>query len=150
MGILGVILGSLGKSKKLQKISKRLSKELTIEELMNFEDYVQKDEIALNELVDLCESDLNIRVISNNYNIGRDRLKEIYRMLNNPSTYNWDNGTWVSGHHIPSSSIAYCGTLDFILRNQEKLFNGTSDEKTYICERLYKYFSNGETGFIEN
>jgi hypothetical protein len=149
IGILKKIIGSMKKSKKLQKLSITLGK-ATLEDILNFESYMNKNNEALEELVDLCESDLNNRVILNNYKIDREQLKEIFRILNNPETYNGENGDWVAGHHVPSSTIVYYGTLDFAFKNKEKLFNGTSEEKAYICERLYKYFKNGEVGFIKN
>jgi len=139
MGIISTIIGSYRKSKRLQKISKKLGKKLSMQELMDIATYAKNNETALEELVDLCESDLNVRAITNNYNIGRDDLKELYRLLNNPGIYSWNNGNWVAGHHVPSSSIVFSGTLDFILRNHEKLLNGSTKEQAYICERVQKW-----------
>ena len=54
-------------------------------------------------------------------------------------------GFFTRGHWIPASSLAFSQTLEFVLRHK----GDDHDKFRKVCARLWQYFSNNETGDIE-
>ncbi|MFH0964567.1 MAG: hypothetical protein V2A58_11235 [Planctomycetota bacterium] len=54
-------------------------------------------------------------------------------------------GVFAKGHWIPASSLAYGQTLEYVLRHKED----DHDRFRKVCYRLRQYFSENETGEIE-
>jgi len=54
-------------------------------------------------------------------------------------------GMFKRGHWIPASSLVYAQTLDFVLRHKDD----DDDKFGNVCGRLWQYFSDNETGEIE-
>jgi hypothetical protein len=54
-------------------------------------------------------------------------------------------GIFTKGHWIPASSLAYGQTLSFVLKHK----NDDHEKFRNICSRLWQYFSQNETGEIQ-
>lgn len=132
---------SFSKSMKLRKISKNLETPITdLESLMS-----DKKDIALEELLDLCESDPNVRYVMDRHSASRDILKEIYHNLCAAGA-----GQWVSGHYVAASALCYAAPLDYLLSNWRNLIKeGSESFPTIPAFRVIKYFEDGETGEIQ-
>jgi len=146
MGVFSAIFSSIKKSKKLSEISKVLGKQMTTSEIMD--SLLSRDDDSMGkaeeQLFDLIESDQNLKNIMIKYKADRKTLKEIYNMMNAIGA-----GQWVNGHYVSVSSLAFGGTLDYLLRNKEK-FLTSYDDKMNMCYRLITYFQKNETGFISD
>jgi hypothetical protein len=132
---------SFSKSRKLRKISKNLASPITdFKSLMS-----NKKDKALAELLDLCESDPNVRYVMDRHNASRDVLEEIYHILCAVGA-----GQWVSGHYVAASALCYGATLDYLLSKWANLIKeGSKSFPTPPAFRVIKYFEDGETGGIQ-
>lgn len=136
---------SIEKSRKLCNISKVLGKSINITDLLSsLHGGDDSKERAEEELYNLCESDTNLRIVMQKYEANRETLKEIFRILNYVGA-----GQWTKGHFVSVSSLAFVGTLDYLLRNKEKLLTSYND-KIEISYRLITYFEKGEMGYIKD
>lgn len=133
---------ALSKLTKLDKISKNLSSSSTsADDLFN-----NNKGQALEQLLDLCESDPDICKIMSNHNISREHLKMLYVNLNM-----FGAGQWVGNDYVSASTICHWQTLDYLLRKSEK-----SDDQIYIVNpeetvyRIMKYFEEEEIGQIKD
>lgn len=131
---------SLSKSKKLRKISKILATPVTdFQSLMSDE-----SDRALEELMDLCESDPNVRAVMERHGASRDILSQIYNLLCAAGA-----GQWIKGHYVAASALCYAGPLDYLLREWIDLIKQGADSfDTTPVYRIIQYFENGEVGQI--
>ena len=112
MGLFSAFSQSFKKSKKLRQL------QLTIappdDDLLSpggFERMLKagkKKNEAIEEFLDLCQSDEGVAKVMEEYKIARSDLKEIYRSLEINGL-----GQWVKGHYAPLSTIAYFEPLLF-------------------------------------
>lgn len=55
-------------------------------------------------------------------------------------------GIYKKGHWVPASTLAFGQTLEYLLKSKDT----GQDEFKKICYRLWQYFSENETGEIED
>jgi hypothetical protein len=92
------------------------------------------------ELFALLRDDPVTNAILLEHNISDSDLKELYDNLVRHGA-----GIFTKGHWIPASALAYGQTLGFLLKHR-----GDGDGQfREVCSRLWHYFSNNETGEIE-
>lgn len=98
-----------------------------------------KQEKALEELLDLCEQDKTLKGIMDANNATREDLKKIYHEIE-------DNGAgqWTRGHYVAASALAFGTTLDFCLNAKDK---GLAERE--IAFTLLDYYENNRVGKID-
>jgi len=138
--MIKITIYSFKKSIRLKKISNILGKHKTSKNFEELFKNMDKYEKALEELLDLCESDIYLINTMRKYNANRETLKRAYRKL-----LKMGCGQWKRGHYIPASSLIYSQTLDYLLKNIDK----EGDDFVRVGWRLLKYFEYGEIGKIE-
>jgi len=84
--------------------------------------------------------DPNLKLIMQKYEADKETLKEIFNAIR------FCAGQWVKGSYVATYSLAFGGTLDYLLRNRKKV--ESDDGIMEVCERLITYYKKGETGFI--
>ncbi len=70
---------------------------------------------ALEEFLDLCESDDGVKQVMNIEHISRSDLKQLYVRLSAAGL-----GQWIKGHHAALSTIAYVEPLQYAVRAQKR------------------------------
>ena len=137
--MIKAIIYSFKKSRRLRKISKIIGlvpefgkpsnsmKYFTIEK-------IKKEEKALEELLKLCESDPYLTKVMEKYKADKEILRKAYEKLIMAGA-----GQWKRGHFVPASSLVYCQTLDYLLRNIDK----EDKDFSFVAWRLLKYFEKG-------
>ncbi len=90
---------------------------------------------ALEDLLDLCESEPAIVEILTRRGSHRDQLFEIYQILLSTGA-----GQWEGGHWVPASALATPATLDFVLEQKGTL------PWEHIAVLLLEYFERNESG----
>ena len=138
------IIYSFRKSFRLKKISNILGTAANLNH-SEFIEYLsaknsEKQEKAMEELLNLCESDIYTRKLMKRYNADRETLKRAYEKL-----IMVGGGQWKRGHYVPASSLVYNQTLDYLLKNIDKV----EDEFRHVVWRLLKYFEKRKIGKIE-
>ena len=131
------IIRSLRKQMKLRRISRVLG---ALFDAARWVDELgsggtsEKDR-ALEDLLDLCESDFQLRQIMDAHGANRETLSELYWMLIANGA-----GQWAGGHFVAASALAYGFPLLFLLQNA-----GTLHWRR-ICVLLIEYFERNEVG----
>ena len=139
------LIKSLLKSWKLSRISKRLGKIRSSNEILasamrqTVEGGQSEKEKDATRLLDLVESDSDLCLILQRYGATRKVLERLYSELCVVGA-----GQWAGGHFVAASSLAFGPTLDYLLRSAQAGvdFRG-------VAYRLIVYFKSGETGIIE-
>jgi hypothetical protein len=98
-----------------------------------------KKDHAIEELLDLCESDSILRQTMDTYRADREILYRFYSMLIANGA-----GQWVGGHFVAVSALAYGFPLLFLLENAETL------PWSRICILLIEYFERNEVGPVSS
>ena len=121
MGLFGNLTRSLKKSRKLRKLQLEIAppKEAIEDIVGDFWDSLRsgnnrKDQ-ALEEFLDLCESDDSVAMVMKKHNLDRDDLKGIYTELLGVGL-----GQWIKGHYVALSTIAYNETLYYYVESKRK------------------------------
>ena len=70
---------------------------------------------ALEEFLDLCESDEGVQQVMRIEGLSRSDLKQLYVRLSAAGL-----GQWIKGHHAALSSIAYVEPLQYAVRAQKR------------------------------
>ncbi len=121
MGLFSSLTGSLKKSKKLQKLQKQISPpnqsaEDLISELSNLSKHgTSREDQALEEYLDLCESDEGVAKVIGQYNLCRDDLKLIHTKLTTAGL-----GQYIKGHYAALSTIAYYEPLLYYVESERR------------------------------
>ena len=121
MGLFSSLAGSFKKSKKLQKLQKQISPpgqsagDLVSDFKQSLASGTSRRDQALEEFLDLCESDEGVSKVMHQYNLSRDDLKNIYIRLNTAGL-----GQYIKGHHAALSSIAYYEPLLYIVESEKR------------------------------
>jgi len=128
------VFRSLTKQWKLRRISRALGAPLpkTIQDLAS---HARKRERALDQLLDLCESDPGRWQIMQAHNADRETLHALYLELVANGA-----GQWEGGHFVPVSALAYDFPFLFLLQNVGKL------PASRICLLLLEYFERNDVG----
>ena len=137
MGLFGNLARSFKKSSKLRKLQLEIAppQQTTEDAVKGFLESVRtgdnRKEKALEEFLDLCESDDSVAMVMKNYNLDRDDLKGIYSELVVVGL-----GQWIKGHYAALSSIAYYEPLLYYTESKRK---GSSIYE--IANGLIEYWS---------
>lgn len=119
MGLISTLVGSFKKSKKLQKLQRQISPPgqsvlgLVSDFRQSLSNEVDPKDQALEEFLDLCESDEGVLKVVNEFKLTRIDLKRIYIRLNAAGL-----GQYIKGHHVALSSIAYYEPLRYIVESE--------------------------------
>jgi hypothetical protein len=135
MGWLMDIRRSLTKRGRLKRISKILGR---VEDFEQFVGHVhwQEDgyERAIQNLLDLCETDKVLGQILRDYGVDRGSLWDLYTQLAANGA-----GQWVRGHYVAASALASEQTLTYCLEERRK---GTPIR--HIAFELVECFHRGD------
>ena len=121
MGLFSSLTGSLKKSKKLQKLQKQISPpnqstEDLISELSEVIKHgTSREDQALEEYLNLCESDEGVAKVIGQYNLSRDDLKLIHTKLTTAGL-----GQYIKGHYAALSTIAYYEPLLYYVTSERR------------------------------
>lgn len=137
--MLGVILQSLKKSKRLREISSRLapSENWMGQVSQGTCDHTRTDR-AKEDLFDLCESEPDLRTVLQKHGANRDTLDEIYTNLIKIGA-----GQYVRGHFVAASSLAFGFTLDYVIAHKD------DDSFDVVAYNLILYFQENKQGPVE-
>ncbi|UCC49122.1 MAG: hypothetical protein JSV41_02775 [Gemmatimonadota bacterium] len=134
------LLRSLSKSFKLRKICKVLGEPLWSRGfgVQSIVEGSRRRDAALEELLDLAESDPAVRLVMEQHAANRNTLKEAYRLLCVAGA-----DQWVKGHYVAACTLVYGPTLDYVLR---KLAPGAPQREDLqeAAHRLIQYFKGGK------
>ena len=117
------IWSSLKKSWKIRQLSKQLAPSNSMDESIkqsilalrgNNEEDIKKER-AKGELFDFIEKDPDLAGVLIKHRANRATLEQIYAYLKCSASL------WARGHYIPVSALCFGATLDYILKNQEKI-----------------------------
>lgn len=130
---------SLRKSLKLRRLSKILGRELDYKTfLKELKDNERTD--ALEDLLDLCESDNAVREIMKAYGTSRETLRDLYWQLMLGGA-----GQWQRGHFVAASALVFDQTLSYCLEAMSRGVN-----ISHIAFRCVEYFRRREVGMIQH
>jgi hypothetical protein len=134
------IISSLRKQRRLRRISRALGAPLDTSRFLD--DLVSgkpsNRDRALEDLLDLCESDALLRQTMEAHGANRETLRELYQMLIANGA-----GQWVGGHFVAVSALGYGFPLLFLLQNHDTL------PWVQICVLLIEYFERNEVGPVQ-
>ena len=121
MSLFSSVTGSLRKSKKLQKLQKQIAPrgrnvgDLVSDLKQSVTSGTSRKDQALEEFLDLCESDEGVSKVMRQYKLNREDLKQIYARLTTAGL-----GQYVKGHHVALSTIAYYEPLLFVVESERR------------------------------
>lgn len=98
-----------------------------------------KRERAVDELLDLCESDPDLIPARGGHTAGRKDLREIYDVLLATGAGQWERGLFV-----PVATLGMPFTLDFVLENRGRR------PWQEIAVLLLEHFERGESGPVSS
>ncbi len=133
---------SVRKSGKIKRISRVLGKELAYEEIAEKQEGGDsKKGTALEELLNICESDPELRQILLKYDTNREELRATYSELLASGA-----GQWTSdGHYVAASAFVFVPTLDYLLGSMRQ---GQSIQD--LALPLLYYFEMGKVGEVDS
>jgi hypothetical protein len=136
MGVFSTFLRSWRKSKRLQTISRELGDVSIPRTIQDLGKMGARRENAKQELFNLIEDDPLLADLMERHGGSRTKLERAYQTLC------LTGGVWTRGHWVPASSLAFGGTLPFVLTCIER----TTDRSEWlsISARLVDYFQKGE------
>ncbi len=127
---------SFRKSGKIKRISRVLGKELA----ENLKSSDSEKDTALEELLNICESDPELRQILLKHDAKRKELRAIYSELLASGA-----GQWTSdGHYVAASAFVFIPTLDYLLGS---IRQGQNIQD--LALPLLYYFEMGKVGAVD-
>ena len=136
--MLKTILTSYKKQKKIVKISKILGDTSSVSGIDDIALKNDTQEKALDDLIDICETDKDLKFFIDKHGSNREELKHLYRKLMESGA-----GQWAKGHFVAASAFIFGSTLDYLLSNSQ-------DDLSEISFNLIEYFEKGKTGEVSN
>ena len=147
--IIGALMGlwssfkfafrSINKTRKLVKISKKISAFYSVESLIKCRDEREKarEEMlkAREEMLDVIENNEQLRKVMQNNNYTRDDVNKLLTRL----LVCYSN-QWVNGHYVPVSSLMFVPTLEYLIKRIE---TGCNLDETSMT--LVDYFAENRT-----
>ncbi len=76
---------------------------------------ISEKDRALEEFLDLCESDDGVKKVMEIEHLSRSDLKQLYIRLSAAGL-----GQWINGHYAALSTIAYVEPLRYLVRAQKR------------------------------
>ncbi len=131
------LLDSFRRHRKIKRLSKILGRPFNSAEFINSiktKDGSKKN-IALEGLLDFCESNAELRRVIDSHSANRETLLKIYKTLIANGA-----GQWEGGAYVPVAALTQPWTLRFLFENCDKLHWGT------VCILLLEYFERNESG----
>lgn len=120
MGLISSLIKSFSKSKKLKTLQEQISPPLqSSDDLIawtraRMAEGTNKSDRALEEYLNLCESDENIAKVQIKYQLSREDLKTIYEKLSKLGL------GWINGHQTALSTIAYAEPLIYVIESEKR------------------------------
>lgn len=138
MGFLSNVIRSWKKSRRLRELQlkiappDRTTDDVVTDFMQSLRNGSSRKEQALEQFLDLCESDEGVRKVMETEGITRADLKEIYMHLSAAGL-----GQWIKGHYAALSTIAYVEPLIYAVRSQKR---GTDWQQ--VTATLLRYWEN--------
>lgn len=117
MGLFSNLTKSWSKSSRLQELQKKIAppnqniNDVVANARAASSGAVSPQDRALEEFLDLCESDEGVKQVMQIEHLSRSDLKDLYVRLLAAGL-----GQWVKGHYVALSTIAYPEPLQFATR----------------------------------
>ena len=121
MGFFSNLTRSWKKSSRLEELQKAIAPpnqsmgDLVSNAINSSSGGMSPRDRALEEFLDLCESDEGIQQVMKIENLSRSDLKQLYVRLSAAGL-----GQWIKGHHAALSTIAYVEPLQYTVRAQKR------------------------------
>lgn len=138
MGFFSNLRQSWNKSKKLRELQLTISppnqnaNDFVSDFMLSLKTGGSERDKALEQFLDLCESDSGVKQVMRSEGLLRSDLKEIYSDLLTVGL-----GQWIKGHYVALSTIAYVEPLLYIVRAKQR---GTN--RLEIAGTLLEYWEN--------
>ena len=113
MGFFSILTRSWKKSSRLEELQKAISP--PNQSMGDLVANAARRGHALEEFLDLCESDEGIQQVMKVESLSRSDLKQLYIRLSAAGL-----GQWIKGHHAALSTIAYVEPLQYAVRAQKR------------------------------
>lgn len=145
MGFFSRVFNSYSKSKKLSEITRKVKERSKKLEDGDIYEYMTGPNDIPEKTIDIVMETDQLNKLIEYYETDRKELEDLFHALEGGGA-----GQIVNGHYVPSSSLAFFSTLNFVLEYRDSLIGSESkrDEIIIICDRLVSYFRNNETGDI--
>lgn len=120
MGLFSNLTRSWKKSSRLQKLEKVIAppnqsiKNVISEAMHMSKGGTSAKDHALEDFIDMCESDQGVRKVMEIEHLSRSDLKQLYIRLLAAGL-----GQWIRGHYAALSTIAYVEPLQYAIRAQK-------------------------------
>ena len=121
MGFFSNLTGSWKKSSRLQDLQKVIAppdqniNDVASEFRRSLEGGTSEKDRALEEFLDLCESDDGVKKVMAIEQLSRSDLKQLYIRLSAAGL-----GQWIKGHYAALSTIAYVEPLQYLVRAEKR------------------------------
>ena len=121
MGFLSNLTRSWRKSKRLRELQRKIAPpgQSVGDVISDFRSRLDgensPEDVALEQFLDLCQSDQGIAQVMREHGLERTHLKEIYVLLSTAGL-----GQWIKGHHAALSTIAYVEPLLFFIESERR------------------------------
>lgn len=121
MGFFSNLTRSWKKSSRLQGLQKAIAppnrniNDVVSEVRRSLEGGINEKDRALEEFLDLCESDDEVKKVMEIEHLSRSDLKQLYIRLSAAGL-----GQWINGHYAALSTIAYVEPLQYLVRAQKR------------------------------
>lgn len=121
MGFFSNLTQSWKKSSRLQELQKTIAppnrnlNDLVSEVRQLRDSGINERDRALEEFLDLCESDAGVKRVMEIEHLSRTDLKQLYVSLLAAGL-----GQWIKGHYAALSTIAYVEPLQYCVRAQKR------------------------------
>ena len=121
MGFFSNLAGSWKKSSRLQDLQKVIAppnqnlNDLVSGIKRSLESGMSEKDRALEDFLDLCESDDGVKKVMAIEHLSRSDLKQLYIRLSAAGL-----GQWIKGHYAALSTIAYVEPLQYLVRAEKR------------------------------
>lgn len=121
MGFFSNLIRSWNKSSRLQELQKAIVppnqsiSDVVSSAKRSWESGMSEKDCALEEFLDLCESDEGVKKIMEIEQLSRSDLRDLYFSLSAAGL-----GQWIKGHYAALSTIAYVEPLQYLVHAQKR------------------------------
>jgi hypothetical protein len=136
MGFFSAIAASWRKSRALRAVSTVLGQ--VPKDLSSMMKLRQEQAAALDQLIDLVQSDPQLSDVLLRFDAGPTDLRTAYSRLNAVGA-----GQWAAGHWVPASALAYSVPLTLVLETLTA--DAPRDEWVSVSARVVRYFNSRAT-----
>lgn len=121
MGFFSYLTRSWQKSSRLQELERLIAPpdqgigDIVSTAVKSSSGEISQKDRALEEFLDLCESDDNVKKVMAIEHLSRSDLKQLYVRLSAAGL-----GQWIKGHYAALSTIAYVEPLQYLVRAEKR------------------------------